>query len=265
MEKRKDIQIFIMCHKVVPYGLRNDSLYTPLEVGAATRDIHCAELKDNVDEDNISIFNPYYSELTGQYLLWKRIERGEYTGQYIGQEQYRRRLEFQQYFDFSQIFRHYSVIGCKPINFSIDQNFGANTLYKQFGVSHNTKYLDVAENIIKKDFTLIYQNWDKYIKNGNLLYYSNSYILPTSEYCKYNRFLFCVLKQVAEIENLVSAQNIEERVKRDIADGVAENLPIYQKQIFSFLAERLWTLWVRSNYEGKIFEVPYTLMENSGI
>ena len=265
MNKRNDIQIFIMCHKVVPYGLRDDSLYTPLEVGAAIRNEHCSEFRDDCDKDNISILNPYYSEITGQYLLWKKIERGEYIGDYIGQEQYRRRLEFHQNFDFSQIFKHYDVIACKPINLEINDTFGSNVVYGQFGVCHNLEHLDTVQQIIETDFPLMLEDYNRFIKNGRKLYYSNSYILSTENYKQYSKFLFYVLNEMAKIENLTTIGDIETRVSKDVNEGKTDNRFIYQKQIFSFVAERLWTLWVQHKYNGKIFEVPYTLMENTGI
>ena len=74
------LKIFICCHK--PYkGFRND-IYIPIHVGRSVSS--CKELmQDMIGDDtgdNISDKNPYYSEATGIYWIWKNVHDCEYVG-----------------------------------------------------------------------------------------------------------------------------------------------------------------------------------------
>ena len=76
----KKIRIFVCCHK--PYDGYSDEVYTPLHVGRAIST--CTdEMKNMIGDDtgdNISEKNPYYSEATGIYWIWKNVHVVEYVG-----------------------------------------------------------------------------------------------------------------------------------------------------------------------------------------
>ena len=76
----KKIRIFVCCHK--PYDGYSDEVYTPLHVGRAIST--CTdEMKNMIGDDtgdNISEKNPYYSEATGIYWIWKNVHDVEYVG-----------------------------------------------------------------------------------------------------------------------------------------------------------------------------------------
>ena len=110
MQKRNDIQIYELAYNNVNYGLWTNSLYTPLQCGAASNKVDVCELKDNTG-DNISDKNFYYSETTGTYWIWKNAPKTKY----IGQCQYRRRLQFDEGFNFDTIFNDHKIICNKPI------------------------------------------------------------------------------------------------------------------------------------------------------
>ena len=75
------IVIVVATHK--EYRMPDDSMYLPLYVGAeGNKPIGYAQ--DNRG-DNISIKNPYFSELTGLYWAWKNLD-----ADYIGLVHYRR-------------------------------------------------------------------------------------------------------------------------------------------------------------------------------
>lgn len=70
-----DTKIFIYTHKAVDYGVWENELYVPLEVGAARRE-PIYQCRDNVG-DNISEWNAMYAENTGLYWLWKQLENSK--------------------------------------------------------------------------------------------------------------------------------------------------------------------------------------------
>ncbi len=62
------VRIYCMAHK--KYEKLNNDIYIPLQVGAALHN-SLGYHSDNTG-DNISERNPYYSELTGLYWLYKK-------------------------------------------------------------------------------------------------------------------------------------------------------------------------------------------------
>ena len=68
------IKILIACHK--PDVIYHDDIYTPIHVGRSIskfKDEMAWMIGDDTGE-NISIKNPYYSELTAQYWGWKNLD-----------------------------------------------------------------------------------------------------------------------------------------------------------------------------------------------
>lgn len=73
------IKIFVASHK--PTEIYSDDLYKPIHVGRAIST--CTDQMDMIGDDtgdNISEKNPYYSELTAQYWVWKNYNDSEYIG-----------------------------------------------------------------------------------------------------------------------------------------------------------------------------------------
>ena len=70
------VRIYCMAHK--KYEKLNNDIYIPLQVGAALHN-SLGYHSDNTG-DNISERNPYYSELTGLYWLYKNDSDCDITG-----------------------------------------------------------------------------------------------------------------------------------------------------------------------------------------
>ena len=64
------IKLIVALHK--EFKTPDNSIYVPLELGAATRENHFLELRDD-SGDNISARNPNYCELTGLYWAYKNL------------------------------------------------------------------------------------------------------------------------------------------------------------------------------------------------
>ena len=70
------VSIFTITH--VPFTPPDNPIYLPLQVGHALHDDY-GYLGDDTGE-NISDKNPYYSELTGLYWIWKNYTCADYLG-----------------------------------------------------------------------------------------------------------------------------------------------------------------------------------------
>ena len=268
--KRTDAQIYMLCHKQVEYGLLNNELYTPLEVGAECRKQPVAEVRDNTG-DNISEYKSVMAEMTGVYWIWKNLDTP-----IIGQCQYRRRLILPEDFDFKKCLgeckgecqgepgENFKAITCKPVFFNC-------SVADQFAACHSKQYLQVVEAIVKSAYPDFKDSWDKYILKSNKLYYSNSFILKKEDYNEYCSFYFDIMNKFFNYYDLRTIEDVEDFVLTNIRKGLQHDALgmsrgyFYSMQLGGFIAERLWTLWVRHKFEGNIFEVPYTLMENTGI
>lgn len=77
------LKILVACHKAVEV-FEND-VYVPIHVGKALHpNLELGFIGDNIG-DNISMKNPFYSELTAQYWAWKNLD-----SEYVGLCHYRR-------------------------------------------------------------------------------------------------------------------------------------------------------------------------------
>ena len=256
--KRTDAQIFIMAHKPVDYDIPDNVLYTPVQVGSNPRFL---KVRDNDREDSISEFNPFYAEGTGIYYVWKHFHPTKYKGVC----QYRRRLEFDEGTDFDEIFRDYDMVVATPI-------YLPGNVRGQFEKWHCKEDLDRVENIVKTFYPDYSEDWDRWINNGQFLFYSNGFIMRSEHYDQYAEWLFSVLGKFREGEQWDTAEQLYEEIERDIESGKrpndngkgsTEGAVKYQAQKAGFLGERLLTLWILHNIPlNRIMLKDYRKYEN---
>lgn len=269
VEKRKDVQLFMLCFNPVDYGFVNNEVMTPLQCGAAVNDKDVCKLKDNTG-DNISYLNQYYVENTGIYWIWKNVKDAKYKGQ----TQYRRRFaEIDENTDFDKIFSEYDIICCKPYNFpeNAKKFIPAKTIEAGYGYSHCIDDLRTMERIVKEVHPDYAEDWDKYIKQGENLYYSNGFILPAEEYDKYCEFLFDLLERFMHRIGVKEYEDLILHIGRNLGAGryIRYDDPFklswrevkWQAEICGFMSERILTLYIQHNFP-KRHEIPYLLMED---
>ena len=255
MEKRKDIQIFCFGHKEVEYGMPDDALYTPLEVGAALRE-PVFNLRDNTG-DNISAWNPLYAENTGTYWIWQNAEGYKF----LGQCQYRRRLQFEEDFDFDALFERYDLVTTVPL-------FMTESVRAQYNSCHNSDDLDMCRQVVIDLYPDYRDAWEEYIENGRYLFYSNGYVMRSEDYRRYCEWLFSIFAEYRKRKLWDTVEDIREEISRDMLSekrSSARGLS-YQAQVFGFLSERLFTLWARKNFPTtRILIMQYVKMEDTAI
>lgn len=275
-EKNKDIQIFSLCYSRKNFKFLDDKVVTPLQVGAANGTNVC-NLKDNT-EDNISMLNFFYVENTGIYWIWKNVNDADYKGQM----QYRRPLSgVNETMNFEEIFDKYDVITCEPFNHPENSKptkdqpmcIPANTVEEGYKFSNCIDDLYILEIAIKHFHPEYAKDYDKYIKNGENLYYSNGFIMKSEDYNRYCEFLFDCLTHYLDMAHIHTQEELIEHVNYNIETGkyiryekepVNEAAVKWQTEIGGFLSERIWTLWLQHNFsDDKIYKLPYVKMEDN--
>ena len=274
-EKREDVKIYSLCYDKKKFSFIDNEVITPLQVGAANGKDVC-ELKDNVG-DNISDKNYFYIENTGTYWIWKNVNNAKYKGQM----QYRRPLEgINGNTNFDEIFSKYDVITCEPFHHPSHKTptedepmvIVADTVEEGYGYSNCLDDLLILEIIIDLYYPEYKDSYEKFIKNGPNLYYSNGFIMKSEDYDRYCEFLFSCLSKYLEMTGIDSQSKLTEHVRYNMEVGKytrypnGKNVPNeavrWQCSIGGFLSERIWTLWLLHNFnEERIMKIPYVKME----
>lgn len=275
--KRTDVQIYSLCYSKKDFEFLNDSVITPLQVGAANGTNVC-KLKDNTG-DNISSGNYFYIENTGTYWIWKNVKDAKYKGQM----QYRRPLSgVSETMNFDEVFSKYDVITCEPFHHPSNKVptkeqpmvIPADTVEQGYAFSNCYDDIAILEMVIKKDYPEYAESYDKYIKNGPNLYYSNGFILKAEDYDKYCEFLFNCLNGYLHLADIHSEKDLLDHVRYNLEVGkyiryqnlnnISPQAVRWQMSIGGFLSERLWTLWLLHNFsDDKILKLPYIKMEEN--
>ena len=129
------VRIYCMAHK--KYEKLNNDIYIPLQVGAALHN-SLGYHSDNTG-DNISERNPYYSELTGLYWLYKNDSDCDITGlchyrRYFINE----RNEVLLKEDIERILNEYDIIVSEPLELE------SQSLYESYAFNKRGSFKAVS-------------------------------------------------------------------------------------------------------------------------
>lgn len=224
------IQIFTATH--VPFTPPADPIYVPLQVGRAVNPDY-GYLGDHTG-DNISAKNPYYSELTGLYWIWKnRVD-----ADYIGFCHYRRYFlntdgNLMSESEYENILSEYDVMIAKPQT----SQFSYRTVYDR---SHDIRNLDRTAAVIRQLYPDYYDDFQDVI-TGNLCYIGNIFVAPRSLFCAYCQWLFTLF---SALERQVNPESYDD----------------YHKRVFGFLSEQLLFVWIKHN-RLSCYESPFGLSQ----
>lgn len=235
--------IYIVTHK--SYEFPTDEVYKPIVVGKALNNVVLDEsLKPIYDDqgDNISYLNREFCELTALYWLWKNSD-----DDLIGISHYRRyfksKVESGGFKELS-IYNH-NDLSCVNIDIDIiiprKISLGRLSLIQQYYCSHYIKDIVLVRNCINKLFPDYVVSFDKVMKQNTLHPY-NMMIAKREIYNEYCEWLFTILFEC-----------------KDICDY--SRYDPYQRRVFGFLSERLFTVWVFHNigkYKFKEYDVVAT-------
>lgn len=225
---KKKITIYSMTHKF--FDFPESDLYQPLFVGHKLHpeyNLQGTKYLSDANGDNISEDNPYYSELTGVYWVWKNVIDQDY----VGICHYRRYLQNAagKIFDKSQILQilnHYDVMTTKKV--ILDHSY-----LDGFSGKHNRNDLIVTGDVIKEKYPEYYQDYDRYV-NQNTTYFGNMMICKKDLYDRYCEWLFGIL---FEVQKRIDISNYND----------------YQKRVFGFISELLLMVYLEHN-NLKVYE-----------
>ena len=257
MEKSSDAQIYILGHKMVPYGIWDNDLYTPLQVGAEFNP-QFTELTDNTG-DNIGKWNRVFAESTGLYWI---AHNAPESLKYLGNCQYRRRLQFDEHQDFDAIFDKCEIIVSEPLVMNV-------TVAKQYEICHSKYELDTVKQVVFDLYPEYKESWDKWIENGNALLYSSGFVMRREHYVQYADFFTTVCFETLKRMGFNTPDDVREYTIREIEAGRKRNtngkgadkgVIEYQQQLGGFWQERLATLFVFHHFKRIAF-IPFLKFE----
>ena len=245
----KDLSIYVFTYKKPSFDIIEDETHIPVQVGAFyTKEDVCKTKDDTLD--NISEKNPLYSELTGLYWVWKN--RGK--NKYVGCEHYRRHFDLTEA-EIKEILSNNEII--LPRKYALN----AKSVEEFHRVFHNINDLKLCEDIIYDLYPEYKDSYEKYIKNSNLLYIANSFVTTSENFNNLCDFLFTIFFEFEKRKGFITIDEWRAYVKESniqICPPDHKNNGLtwedYQLRIFGFLAERLLTLYVLHNFNGKIYE-----------
>lgn len=217
---REDIKIYIATHS--DFVAKVPAIYEPLLVGSDFNVAEHVSCKDNVG-DNISRKNRSYCELTALYWMWKNS-----NSDVLGLVHYRR--FFPGLVGNHDLFgilgagevRHY--LSTHDILLIKEYQLHKESVYDQYKACHNEADMVAVREIIAKkcpDYNQAFQD----VMLGSKLVRYNMFVANKTLVDEYCQWLFPLL---FELEEVVSVSDY---------DG-------YQKRVYGFLAERLFTVWL---------------------
>ncbi len=242
------MSIFIAFHKEYPQ-LTVDAAYQPLHVGKSLSNKELGFQGDN-QGDHISEKNPFYSELTGLYWIWKNTQ-----SEWVGLSHYRRFFFYQsptlpmkmkklgEYFigqgkkrsgifyssnkndaqlilsgnEVNQLFSDCDAI----VPMSRKMNY---SVWEQYNRRHLIKDLETTQTIIKELYPDYQASFDQVMKKKEL-FSCNMFVMKRKQFDQYMEWLFSILFELEKRTDISAYDN-------------------YQKRLFGFVSERLFDVWL---------------------
>ena len=214
--------IYIAAHKKFDDpGMEN---YCPLQVGAEGKN-DLGYLLDNT-EDNISIKNPNFCELTGVYWIWKNTS-----------DDYKGLVHYRRYFGKSNLSSNpddiYTYEEMKNMLKDADIVLPYVEYFKQNAKDEILIYcctpeiFEQLECVVKEKYPEYGQAFDDYFKQNQSTLF-NMMFCRGDLFDKYCEWLFDILFE------------LEKHVDLSVLND-------YQKRLYGFLSERLLNVWVLHN------------------
>ena len=234
------IKILVCCHK--PSNLPQDSVFLPIHAGAATSNVELGIQRDDLLNgapcDNISDKNSSFCELTAIYWAWKNIKKLYPDLQYIGLNHYRRFFAFDEKRvtgngipkDVKNIMQYKfdmpMVESCLKSNkiITTPKAYLKTSLAGSYEHCHNSSDLRIIHDIVRDDYPEFLNTFNDVYLGKNFFYDCNMFIMPWNEFEAYCEWIFGILFKA---EKLIDISNYD----------------TYQKRIYGFIAEHLWTVW----------------------
>lgn len=218
-----NIKIIVATHK--PYWMPEDDIYLPLHVGKEGKD--SMGLQGDDTGENISLKNPYYSELTGLYWAWKNLD-----ADYIGLAHYRRHFSARMKKD-----KRASVLTGKQLKKLLSgtdvilprkRKYYIETIYDHYGHTADFDHLDKTREIIKEKYS-DYLNAFDHVMRSRSAHMFNMMIMKKEILDRYCQWLFDILFE------------LEKRID-------TSGMTSYEARCISRVGEMLLNVWITRNH-----------------
>ena len=191
------ITVIIAAHKA--YRMPEDPMYLPLQVGASGKE-SIGFTRDDTGE-NISVKNPFYSELTGLYWAWKNLD-----ADYVGLVHYRRHftLSAGHFKTADEKFAHVlkeaearNILEKTPVIVPKMRKYYIETLYDHYRHTMYVEPLDLAGEILKTRYPEYAEAFEK-LKTRTSAHMFNMMIMRKDLLDEYCGWLFDILEELEE-------------------------------------------------------------------
>jgi hypothetical protein len=228
-------KVIVAAHK--PYDMPQDSMYLPVQVGAAGK-APIGFVRDD-SGDHISSLNPWFCELTGMYWAWKNLDADA-----IGLAHYRRHFKGSHKDGLSC-----GVLSSKEADHLLQKTgiilpkrrqYYIESLYSHYAHTHYARDLDETRKILEDIAPAYVPSFDRVMERtwGHMF---NMMIMKRKYFDEYCSFLFPVLFALYE-------------------RGGFEDYDPFQARLFGRISELLLDVWL--DYKGYSYaEVPVAYME----
>ncbi len=223
----KNIRIIIATHK--KYKMPEDEIYIPLQVGAEGKE-NLGYEKDNT-EDNISLKNAFYCELTGLYWAWKNL-----NADYIGLSHYRRHFTCSKRIPKTEQEKFHILLNLKQANELLKdvdillpkkRKYYIENLYDHYKHTMFIKPLDETKKIIEEQCPEYLPEFDKLHKRTSAHMF-NMFVMKKEYLDEYCEWLFKILFE------------LEKRVDPKQYDS-------FQARYLGRVSELLLDVWINTN------------------
>jgi hypothetical protein len=208
-------KMYVMSHKKFKHPDMEG--FYPIQVGSALHE-DLGYIRDDTG-DNISDLNPFYSELTGQYWIWKNDKESENIGC----------CHYRRYF----INDDKELMSVKEIDDRLERTDilaacieDPRTWRELYGAGHNIEDLYTLGEVIKETEAETYKTFEEML-DSHTICFGNMYAMSKKIFDEYMSWLFHMLAETGE------------RIE-------ISNYDTYEKRVFGLLSENLIQLFART-------------------
>lgn len=213
------ISILVATHK--RYEMPKDSVYLPVQAGAALTDSSLGYVSDSTG-DNISLRNGRYSELTVLYWGWKNLD-----ADYIGLVHYRRHFKGSGEMGVMTHSEAKELLNNVPVILPKLRRYYIETLWSHYSNTFDVSHLELLRTVIKDHTPEYVESFDKHMarRSGHMF---NMGVLKSDLLNEYCEWAFPILEYTeSEID--------------------FEGMTPFQKRCMGRLSEYLLDTWILKN------------------
>lgn len=233
----KDLKIWVSYHK--------DSLYNEFGLGNLDKDIFIPyNLSLNPDEENINYLNKHWNEICTMYYVWKNQKKSDWVG-FCG---YRRLFD-------------------NIVDIESDECLYITGIDQKYNIFSGYCEEHFRGDILTAMYYMKSHHYDKEFNEAltsTFHIYNDCYIMSWENFNKLCEFMFGILFYLDGIYKL--EMNPDNHVKRyhELYDKYhLKYTRDYQTRAFSFIAERLISIWITSNTNYKCVQKVVHIMDGS--